>query len=283
MNKWRIATIIVGLIIASPLIALNYWGFQMSMWTGKVVAANDAAINGETESLEIPAIPTSPLDWLRGKVDKSKNFDTEGLNSGRRITVSERIEFADILNDGEQPPEDEFKPLYVEARAQQFLSSYCYPALASIATRCAVRTSETRQNRDGTYTVSGDLTYVPNYDLGKPQTTKGGGFVRVHNAFDRSVKRLDLPEYSDASKSAYLTEAKNVCARIKIQYGNCIATSINFSVVDVSNDLDRANIVGQAAKRLRASALFEVYTLDNREKRDELDAFVTDLWAEMKL
>lgn len=267
--KWKLAKLIVTLIFLSPIIVLNVWGARMSIWTGQFQAENKAVMSGKKESFEIPAMPTSPLDWIYKKAKKSKAFNTEDLNSGRQISITKTIDFADVLRAGEEPPEDVFKSLYVEARAQQILSSYCHVAFETLARRCEVNNSETRELRDGRFEIRGKLNYVPNYDIGKPLTISGGEFIRTRVSFGSG----EHSENPNADFAKWMGQAQEVCQRMKVQYGNCVLSNFSVSEAGYGERETKKGTEKQRGKKISFAAIVEVYAVNTKLSRNELEKF----------
>jgi hypothetical protein len=253
----RIAVIVVGLVLMSPIIALNVWGINMSMWVGEMTAANEAAIKGEGDLSDVRAMPSNPLSWLLNRVDLRDTFTTDEITNDRYIIFQKVITAQELLADGEAMPDEEFIPLYAAARAPAQLMPYCADVLETVGNACDVIHTTSRENREGKLLLVGRLAFTPVAPLGDPSTIEDG---KLRNTTVTLPYEGDLRPANDAaSRKALLQQAQSICDELRTQLGNCVLTRVNFTIRELwITDLE-ALPAGTNPQRLETSAQFTVF------------------------
>jgi len=276
MIKWRLGAALVGLIIFSPIIVLNIWGVRMSLWVNEVTEFNDNSRAGTAKTQQAPPMPSSPMDWFRNRAELKNSFSLDELNKARIVTVSVSVTIDDVLADGETAPEQVYEPLYVEARAPAYLMQFCRDVLATIGSECVVSNTRTNPAKDGTFTMSGDLRYLPSYDLGQPEKQDGAKLLYVGvELAGRSTK--DLPVNGAVARRGYLNNSASICAALTAEYGNCVVSSVNLMIFELGDFDLRSLPEGTQPERLDARVRFSVFAPNTPDTVDALRARVDQL------
>jgi len=276
MIKWRLGAALVSLIIFSPIIVLNVWGVRMSFWANEVTEFNDNARTGGAKTMQAPPMPTSPMDWFRNRAELKSTFSPDGLNKTRTVTVYASVTIDDLLAAGETAPEQVYEPLYIEARAPAYLMQFCQDVLATIGTECVVNNTNTNQAKDGTFSMSGDLRYLPSYDLGQPEKQDGAKLLSVGAELDGQSTE-DLPVNGAVARQDYLNRSASICAALTAEYGNCVVSNIKLMTYELGDRALSSLPEGTEPERLDARVRFSVYAPDTPDTFDALRARVEEL------
>jgi hypothetical protein len=276
MTGSRVIMIVLGLLIAAPFIALNIWGLQMTQWVNAVTAQNEAAINGDTDEIAIPAMPTNPLSWIRDRVEVRDTFSTDTITARRFVTIVEIVTFEDLLTPGEDMPDEALHKLYATARAPARLFTYCAEILATIGNTCDVIYTDVRLNRAGKYELSGRLGFVPRAEFGDPSNVDNGEIVngRVTLPYEGDI----APANDAVTRQSVLQEAQAICDKLRAELGNCVLSRVTLDVRELwITDLE-ALPAGTNPQRIEASVGFAVYAdktvLNDRGLREMLENMV---------
>jgi len=276
MIKWRLGAALVGLILLSPIIVLNVWGVRMSLWMNDDIEFAEKRREGTVTADQAPVMPTSPMAWFRNRAELKNSFSPDELNKARTVTVSADVTIDDLLADGEAAPEQVYEPLYIEARAPVFLMQFCRDVLATIGSECVVNNTKTKQTTDGTFSMSGDLRYLPSYDLGQPEKQDGAKLLSV--VADLAGQRAkDLPVNGAIARKDYLNNSASICAALTAEYGNCVVSDVNLVTVELDDYALRSLPEGTEPERLDAWVRFSVYAPDTPDTVDALSARVKEL------
>lgn len=276
MSGLRIIIIVVGLVILSPIIALNVWGINMSVWVSETVAQNEAVLNGDTDIPEVRDMPASPLDWLRDRVDLRDTFATGTITNERFVTVAEIVAIEDLLAPGEAMPIEEFVPLYAAARAPARLSPYCADVIESVGVACNLLHSDVRQTRSGKLELIGRLGYIPESSMGDPSSVPNGELIRasVKLPYEGTLR----PANDAPTRRALMMQAQSVCDQLRDRFGNCVLGRVQMDVQELwITDLE-ALPAGTNPERLETRADFLVYAdktvMDSLALRDIVESMV---------
>lgn len=277
MSGLRIIIFVVGLIVAIPVIALNIWGINMSLWVNEVTARNEAVLQGETDIPEVRDMPAGPLDWFENRAELRDYFTTDKITDQRNIIYTETLDPEDLLRPGEAMPEDVFLPVYAAARAPARMIPYCAEILQTIGTACDVIDTKTRILSDGRAELVGTLAYIPAYPLGDPSQVADGDLAR---AFVDLPYEGDLKPANDAqARMAMMMQAQDNCDRLRTEFGNCVLGNLRFNVSELwITDLEVLP-EGTNPQRVEAVARYVVYAnpldLNAQTLGDTLEAMVT--------
>ena len=276
MTGLRVIMIVLGLLIAAPFIALNIWGLQMTQWVNEVTAQNEAMVNGDSDEVVMPPMPTTPLSWIRDRAEVRDTFSTDAITARRFVSVAEIVTFDDLLAPGENVPDQELHKLYATARAPARLFTYCAEILATVGTACDVIHTDVRLNRAGKYELSGRLGFVPRADFGDPSNVANGEIVnaRVSLPYEGNI----APANDAETRQAILQEAQAICDTLRAELGNCVLSRVALDVSELwITDLE-ALPAGTNPQRIEASAEFAVYAdktvLNRRGFQEMLDKMV---------
>ena len=274
MIKWRIAIILVGLLLFSPIIYLNYWGIQMSAWSSKATqqaeAVAEAREKGEPlPEVSLPAMPQSPLGWLQERREM-RRMESDGFNGERVVQVSYRVPFKAFLAPGEEPPEPVFRQVYATARAPQLSMIYCPEILATLATGCAVHRTEAKYLAEGDeIDVKVTLAYLPDYQIG--ERPRGAKPLTVSVNLIADVDPQPKPTFQSAARRFYLTKVERLCAEIRKEYGTCVVSSLTLS------EAVRVERTESGKTMLYANARIAVLAPEGQVDRQALDDRVQEL------
>ncbi|MDX8347183.1 hypothetical protein SLH49_04205 [Cognatiyoonia sp. IB215446] len=277
MTGLRILAFCIGLVVILPMVALNKWGFQMSMWVNKEVSRNEAMLDGAAEVPAATPMPTSPLAWLRNRSELNALFSRDEINPQRVVTVTEIIDPADLLAPGEAGPDAVFLPLYAEARAPAQLSRYCADVLSALGGRCDVLSSSATINREGKVVLTGQLGFRPDAVLGDPSQVSDGqvisGSIRLPHSGDLR------PAYDQAARVAAMQQAQAICDALRAEFGNCVLTRTELNIEELwITDLEVLP-AGTNPQRLIASATYKIYANPATLDRTRLGTRLQDLSA----
>ena len=264
MMKWYLGAGLVALLLISPFIYLNVWGVRATLWMGADEQFQADLAAGKTSADQAPEFPTSPLQWLQDRSELKAAFNLEGMNKERVVSFAIDLTFDELLADGEDMPDAELIPLYAEARAPQYLMQFCPEILNSVGNKCIVISSHVSVAKDGAVRLSGDLAYLPTYDLGVPADESGYDLLTSIESNTDKGQGL-LPEFNPTTRVEFMDHAVGNCAKLRAEYGNCILSDIRFGNDTLSDYELRSYPENAAPVRLKASAWYSVYMLDSPE------------------
>jgi len=254
MRRSRLSFFVFLLILALPVIALNFGGAKITGWlaerTAQFAPAPPPPSAAETA-------PQDPFQWLNDRPALRQVFIPDELTQDRFVTVTKIVSTADLLDSTEQMPPDALLELYAAARAPAQLAPYCAEIIATIGTSCDVAHTQSRQDRMGNWVLDGRLAYLPAATLGDPSVVENG---QVFSAKVPLPYAGDLRPANDApSRRAILIQAQEVCDQLRARLGNCVLTGLTFElnelwITDLEVLPDDTN-----PERLDATAEFTVY------------------------
>lgn len=265
MMLFRILGAVLALIIVTPIVLINIWGINMSLWVNDITEYDQAKRNGEDVG-ERPQSMTEKLGlWYLKDKKLRKYFSTDYLSPARHVSYTMQINIDALLKPGETRPEEFYYPLYAKARVPLYLDQFCQEVLETVGTKCIVGQSSVKVQNDGMLKISGRLFYLPNYDPGVPQKLDEARF----NIASARLASLD-PDTgyllnNAQNRAAGYKVSLDVCAELKKQYGNCIISSISFEVKALTDSALKRIPAGTNPERLNASASFTVYMPANKD------------------
>lgn len=259
----RLLKIIIFLVVFSPIIVLNVWGFRTTMWMQNITkpaASPEAAGTGDAKFVAIPQRPVSPWEWFSNKMSVSKTFNRDKLNDSRSVSFSSFLTWEDLLQDGEATPEDAYLLLYASARGPRYMNRFCAEVLTTIGTRCIVGSASAEDQDNGSIKLSAQLYYTPDYETGTPQSKTGG---QLHTPYYRFPRR-DSSSKSSANtlenRAAYIKQTKNLCRHLKLKFGNCVIKSIDFSVRQLRDQQPNSMPKNTPSEVISVSARFSIFS-----------------------
>lgn len=255
MKRGHISFLIFVLILALPVAALNFGGFNVGGW----ISDRTAQFMPQTSApaAEADAAPEDPFQWLNDRPDLRDTFIPNEMTAARYVAVEKVLSAAELLNAGEEAPEDAFLGLYAAARAPALLTAYCAEVIATIGTTCDLTHAQTRENREGKWVMNGRLAFIPSSDLGDPSLVENGQLLSARAVLPQQG---DLrPPNSAETRAAMLGQAQMLCDRLRDEFGNCVLTRVSLDVHELwITDLE-ALPAGTNPQRLEATAEFTVY------------------------
>jgi len=209
-----VSLLITG-IAAAWYVPTMIWGYQIT----KESQTLDQDEDGKTAELQKgPA----PVRWFRNRKELKGYFSLEDLTRYRSVSFTLNMPFEDILAPGEEAPEEIYRELYAMARAPSRLIAMCPEILGVVASKCDVGDSDGDVKRDGTVRLSGDLDYIPAYDIGDPSTVKNGEVVMVYATV---AGRGELENTPEARKLVY-QRTVSLCGALRERFGNCVISHL---------------------------------------------------------
>ncbi len=254
MTRGRISFLIFLLILGLPVVALNFGGLKVSDWISER-SASFAPPATAVESVE--AQPEDPFQWLNDRPDLRDIFIPNEMTQARYVAVQKVLDADELLEAGEQPPDDTFLELYAAARAPAQLIPYCTEVIQTIGTSCDVILTQTRENREGKWVMDGRLAFIPAAELGDPSGVENGQLLSARAVLpqDGDLRPPNTPE----TRAAMLAQAQAICDRLRDELGNCVLTRVSLDVHELwITDLE-ALPAGTNPQRLEATAEFTVY------------------------
>lgn len=285
MNGWRIAQIIIVLIIASPFLYLQYWGYKASKYTFDMQSQNEAYLAGEIEADEIEhgQIPEVPWAGLTKRFDRQKSTSETGLNNNRVVSVSEIVQIDDLLAQGETLPAPVYEELFAMARAPGYLIDRCDDVLATIGTRCIVLRSSAsvvdRPTQDLHHiAINARLAYAPNYAIGTTDIV-GGDFVSFRVDLNGDEEPVNYPVPNAETRRGYLQTALQICDTLREEHGSCVIEDLTLKHTRLSDRHMKDQPEGASRIRLESRVRLGVFGIDTRENRKAFEARAKEILA----
>lgn len=186
------------------------------------------------------AMGLNPKEVVRGgirQIPGSFGFDQEGkknellfqpddLNVTRTLVITHTVPFRVFLKNGEAMPQPSMKPLYVEARAGQFLSQFCEDALATIAKKCAFMSAEVTPKKNGYYRLEGRFAYTPSFDMGAFKDESGYEALSVVVGLPKRKRGERAVENTSLERRKAFQRALDACSQLRKAYRNCVVERI---------------------------------------------------------
>lgn len=279
--NFKIAGMVVSLVVMAPIIALNVWGARMSIWGAQMQGANQAIMNGETD-VQIPELPfSSVLSLVRGVRDRAelaRVFNPTELNKSRTVSFTDSVSLDDLLLPDEAAPAADSRQLYANARAPRYMMRHCEEIFASLGQRCQVISTDVSEEQNGRFTLRASLAYVPDYDIGTPANAEGAEMLRLYirapNIFEK--QRITIDTYQN--RVMYLLVAEAACAAVRAQYGNCVVGEVSLRSTELS-DWERGKLGDVPAGRA-FDAVFRIRVFAPKAASGEIEAMVNKTLAE---
>ena len=254
MKRSRLSFVVFLLILALPVVALNFGGSAVTDW----IADRTAQFVPVTpDPIQAEAAPQDPYQWLNDRPALRDVFLPNELTQARLITVQRIVSADELLNDGEELPSGPMLELYAAARAPAQLAPYCADVIATIGLSCDVIHTQTRQDRMGNWILDGRLAYLPAAALGDPSTIENGQLLSAEAVLPYTG---DLrPANEPAAREAMLIQAQEICDQLRGQLGNCVLSGVTFDLQELwITDLEVLP-ADTNPERLEATAQFTVY------------------------
>lgn len=244
MNTWRILTVFFGLLITAPVVILNANGYNIALWVNK----------------EVPAPVIEPVETItppRDRPEVQAMFATDQLTNARYVEITEIIPHEALLAAQEPVPDEKLLPLYAAARAPARLIRYCDEVVKTIGIACDLIHSDTRDNRDGKLELTGQLAFVPSFDIGNPFDMADGALIE--GSITLPHQGTLLPPNEPGTRTAAMDQATQICAALQADYGNCVVSGLMFEVTELwITDLE-ALPADTNPQRLSVQARFTIF------------------------
>lgn len=254
MRRSRISFALFLLILALPVIVLNFGGPRVTDW----LAESMARIAPETMAApEQEPAPQDPVQWLNARPALRDVFVQNELTQARLVTVQKIVSAEALLESGEDMPADALLELFAAARAPAQLMSYCTEIIATIGLSCDVVHTQSRRNRMGNWVLDGQLAYLPTAEFGDPSTVENGQLfsTRAVLPFAGDLRPANEP----ASREAMLIQAQELCDKLRARFGNCVLSGVTFDLNELwITDLEVLP-ADTNPERVEATAEFSVY------------------------
>ena len=259
MNTWRILTVFFGLLITAPVVILNANGYNIAFWVKK-------------EPTTPVVAPVETIIPPRDRPEVQAMFATDQLTDARYVEITEIIPHEDLLAAQEPMPDEKLLPLYATARAPARLIRYCDEVVKTIGLACDLIHSHARDNRDGKLELTGQLSFVPSFDIGNPFDMADGALIESSIVLPHQGALL--PANAPNTRIAAMEQATQICAALRADYGNCVVSAMMFEVTELwITDLE-ALPTGTNPQRLSIQAQFTIFA-------DPTELNTTDLQARL--
>ena len=259
MTRGRFSFFVFLLLLVGPVIALNFGGFDLS-----TILRDRAPASAPTTSSAslVPGLgttqePAVQNTWLNRRPELRDIFIADERTPARAIVIEEVASLEELFSEGEDIPSSSMIALYATARAPARLSGYCAEVIATIALSCEVLHTQTHQNPEGDWVMSGRLGFVPAAPLGDPSSVRNGQVfsAKALLPFEGNLRPANIA----LSRAEMLTQAQDICDRLRDQLGNCVLTNVTFDVHELwITDLEVLP-AGTNPLRVEATAEFTVY------------------------
>jgi len=228
MRRSRISIVLFLLILALPVIALNFGGPKVMDW----LTERTARFAPETPvTTEVEPAPQDPFQWLNDRPALRDVFIPNELTKARLVTVKKIVNAEALLESGEDMPPDPLLELYAAARAPAQLAPYCAEIIATIGQSCDVVHTQSRQDRMGNWVLDGQLAYLPAAALGDPSTVENGQLFSTEVVLPYTG---DLrPANEPPSREAMLIQAQAICDELHDRLGNCVLSGVTFELIEL--------------------------------------------------
>lgn len=195
------------------------WYVPAAIWGVQITEAISRFQAGESVDFAALSDGPAPLAFLRKRGQVSDGFSTTELNDERRVFLIETFDLAEMLNADEAMPPAELRELYAKARAAQHLHAHCRDVIATLGSLCDVQKVEANLTYDGRVRVSGQLNYVPSYELGDRSGIENGGLISASAILDSTLG-------GSPNIRAVYTKGLSICDELRARFGNCFIRSI---------------------------------------------------------
>lgn len=279
--NFKIAGLVVGVVVMAPILVLNVWGLRMSFWVTQVQVANQAAQNGDTD-VQFPDLPFSSvlsvISSVRERAEVARAFNPTELNKTRIVRFTDSVSLDDMLLPDEAAPVAEFRQLYANARAPRYMMRHCEDIFASLGQRCQVISTVVSEEANGRFSVQAALAYVPDYDIGTPANAEGAKLLRLYirAPYIYPEQRVSIDTYQN--RVLYLLVAEAACAPVRVQYGNCVVGEASLRSSNLS-DWDRGKLGDVPAGR-SFDAVFRFRVFAPKAAEGAIEALLNETVAE---
>lgn len=273
-------------VIVFILMALPLAWFYVAMYWGYSITKDIAAIERGVD-VAMPIFP--PMKWMDDRKMVQAAFSPDSFTSGRNVSFTLVVPFADMLGPDEEMPADALKELYATLRAPGYLIGYCDEILSALGSACTVSGFDAdvrheprlgdRMSGDvfpeaGLATLTGTLSYIPAYDMGNPALVQNGQVVGVKTRLNDG----QAVEDTSTARAQLFVEARELCDRLKAEFGTCVIRSITLEPV--------RHLRGAAdtlTAQIRGTASFSLMADETKHRRkgvqEALDTIVADRLA----
>lgn len=276
----RIISIAVGTVMAIPMIVMTVWGAQVSMYTHEAMAVNQQIIDGTDDQSAystIPDIPRGPLDWLRDRRERNETTSATDLNNNRKVTIVEYHTISDVMQPDEALPNPAYQDVFMAARAPGLMINACENVLRTMATKCDVLGTDVTPIGTNLYRVRAYLAYAPDYDLGDFSTVANGDFVNGYTSFAEAGYIHEYPADTPEQRAAYMTQAVEICGRLRAEYGNCTVANVQLDQRIIGDD-DLAKLPpGTQPERLEGQVSYAIFVDETQIDRKQIRSRIEEL------
>lgn len=255
-------TLSVLALLAVWYVPAMMWGYKISREVARIEAGETQDHTSIAELSEGPPL----VAWLRRNKRLNEAFNPTELTRERYVSYKFEMPFESLLKSGENAPDPAFKELYALARVPQTVMSRCPEILQHLGSKCDVAQTSATISRDGTARLSGQLHYVPSYEMGDPSTVSNGKLISARTRLIKQRELRNTPE----NRAVVFGRALDVCAKLRALIGNCVISSIN---MDVSSQ--------GRIETLSATAHFDVYADSSQYRRDSLKSELDQIAYEL--
>lgn len=239
MIDFKYITILVLVLLGGPLYFTGFFddAFQTKSETQTVRQA--AARKPVPEKI---SFPDANVKLVYAKPNLRGMFAPDELNNQRKVSLKVKVSIDDLLKKGETPPKESLIPLYIFARAPQYMNRYCQDIVASIGTKCAVARTHPKLEKDNSILISATLFYTPSYDTGKPFSGTTAEIRKAHMIPHQPAENaLSNPDNTRSLLKASLKDALLTCTALKQEFGNCVIASIALHTANSQDARERPN------------------------------------------
>ncbi len=271
---------LISIILFIGVVA-GVWVFQSRMtrqvteYVGTELSRQQIEIAGDRERAATSIdIETAGLDRLTVVKEAGREsprdevlalLNQDHFSEERSIRLSELIDPADWLGDGETLPESpEILELWVKARARRLSDDQCAAIVARFASTCRPRGNTVKPVREsGLFLIGSSFDFTPTMAFGSPPQTETVQFeeLSVKKKLTEDLEANAVFSGMMAPQLGQLFElADDACREINLLHGNCGPLNLSARLgVDIRNRIivNGQNVEEEVEER-DASITFEV-------------------------
>ena len=168
------------------------------------------------------------------KVGYSELARFSDIEATRYVRFDAHVPVSDLLQDGEEAPEEAFQNLFARTRALYYAREECERVLESLASKCVVDRAKGKYLKTHVE-VSGVLRFVQKSEFGAIDPAQTWAYETVSNDLSKRGKEVSLRSEEKERMSLY-RKAVDECAATKKRSGNCAITDIGINLDWKPND-----------------------------------------------